>query len=256
MEKNKNGNKILFIIAVCLLVVLLSMVFLKLFIYKETDKEYMSPKDVDPSLITKLTSYLDIANLDNEITFYAGSYVTSNNLSYSAVGKMIYNYIKLYDTNKLEVVSNKENCLYRIKSDEFLTYRDKLLENSNFYLDQEHYNSFNISDNLYAKVEGEYLYIYKKEIEDSIYKYYHGLYSYTLMDNNNTIILTEYYIRCNKTTYTCYNNTKENPMEVNNVINYSDNFDASVVTDRLTKYNHVFKKFDGEYKWVSVDVLR
>lgn len=257
MEKNKNGNIILFLIAVCLLVVLLAMVFIKLFTYRETDEDYKQPKDVDINVIEKLSSYIDIASLDNEVSFYNGSYITSNNLSYSAIAKMIYNYILNNDSAKLEVVSNKENCIYKISKDVFLSYKDKLLKSSNFYLDLEHNNSFNIDTKTTARLESDnYIYIYNKENEENLYKYYHGLYSYTLMDNNNTIIITEYYVRCNTTTYTCYNNTKSNPMEVNNSVSYSDNFDASVLTDRLSKYNHTFEKIDGEYKWVSVDLKR
>lgn len=254
--KNDNGNKFLFTIAVLLLACLVCMIFIKIFIFdkKKEDK----PKDVSEDVIKELYSYLDITPINNEIIFYTNHYVKSNNLNYSTLAKTTYNYIVNYDKFKLETTTDEDQKLldkgtliYKIKTETFIEETSKIFENPTLTLN-EHFNAFDIDEETSAKVINDYVYIYK--LNDKInndYITYRGMLSYTLTDNNNTIIITEYYLGCDKVTRKCYDVSGTN--ESQNLISYNENLDASTMTPKLKKYEHTFKKIDGNYKWVSVE---
>lgn len=89
--KNEKENKFLFFIAVVLLAVLVLMIMVKIFIF---DKNKEKLPEVPDSVINELNSYLDIKNVNNDVTFYMDQYIDSKNLSYVAIGNVAYNYIK------------------------------------------------------------------------------------------------------------------------------------------------------------------
>ena len=122
--ENEKENKFLFFIAVVLLAVLVLMIMVKIFIF---DKNKEKLPEVPDSVINELNSYLDIKNVNNDVTFYMDQYIDSKNLGYVAIGNVAYNYIKRYDNLKIEVVSeddkkvfNKEGVLdTKIKLEDF-----------------------------------------------------------------------------------------------------------------------------------------
>lgn len=254
--KNDYGNKFLFTIAVLLLACLVCMVFIKIFIFDKKKED--RPKEVSEDVIKEIYSYLDVTPLNNEITFYANQFIKSNNLSYQTLAKVTYNYIVNYDKFKLEATTDEDQKLidkgtliYKIKTEKFIEETSKIFENPALTLN-EHFNTFDINEETSAKVINDYVYIYK--LNDKInnnYITYRGMLSYTLTDNNDTIIITEYYLGCDKETRKCYDTfgIQNTP----NSITYNENLDASTMTPKLKKYEHTFKKIDGNYKWVSVE---
>ena len=219
--ENEKENKFLFFIAVVLLAVLVLMIMVKIFIF---DKNKEKLPEVPDSVINELNSYLDIKNVNNDVTFYMDQYIDSKNLGYVAIGNVAYNYIKRYDNLKIEVVSED----------------DKKVFNKEGVLDTK------------IKLED-----FKKVIAPKVSNnaYYHGMLSYTMMDNNNTIKITEYYLGCDKETKYCYNNQSydKNMLKKNNYVLYDDMLDVSTITEKLKKYVHTFKKVDEHYKWFSVE---
>ena len=240
--ENEKENKFLFILAVTLLAVLAAMIFIKTFMFDKSKEEKI---DVPESLINELYSYVDIKNLNNEISFYVDNYINSQNLGYTTVAKMTYNYINKYDNLKIEAVNDVDKSLFK----EDVT---SVILKSNFGLD-EHFSKFDIDENTSAYIEGEYLFIYKRnEPIDSNYVSYRGLISYTLLDNANKIQLTEYYLICDKVSKVCYDSNNEMK---NAYITYNENLNVSTMTDKLKKYVHTFEKIDEKYKWISVEGL-
>lgn len=255
--ENEKENKFLFILAVTLLAVLAAMIFIKIFMFDKSKEEKI---DVPESLINELYSYVDIKNLNNEISFYVDNYINSQNLGYTTVAKMTYNYINKYDNLKIEAVNDVDKSLFKedgtllnkIKIKDFEKDVTSVILKSNFGLD-EHFSKFDIDENTSAYIEGEYLFIYKRnEPIDSNYVSYRGLISYTLLDNANKIQLTEYYLICDKVSKVCYDSTTE---EKNTYITYSEDLNVSTMIDKLKKYVHTFEKIDEKYKWISVEGL-
>ena len=235
--ENEKGNKFLFFIAVVLLAVLVLMIMVKIFIF---DKNKEKLPEVPDSVINELNSYLDIKNVNNDVTFYMDQYIDSKNLGYVAIGNVAYNYIKRYDNLKIEVVSeddkkvfNKEGVLdTKIKLEDFKKVIAYLF-NETFDYD---YTEFSIDEETSACLNGDYIFIYKlNEPKVSNNAYYHGMLSYTMMDNNNTIKITEYYLGCDKKTKYCYNNQSydKNMLKKNNYVLYDDMLDVSTITEEL-----------------------
>ena len=173
---------------------------------------------------------------------------------------MTYNYINKYDNLKIESVNDTDKSLFKedgtllnkIKINDFEEDVNSVISKSNFGLN-EHFNKFDIDENISAYIKGEYLFIYKRnEPIDSNYVSYRGLISYTLLDNANKIQLTEYYLICDKISKICYdsNNEKENTY-----ITYSEDLNVSTMIDKLKKYVHTFEKIGEKYKWISVEGL-
>ena len=108
--ENEKENKFLFILAVTLLAVLAAMVFIKTFMFDKSKEEKI---DVPESLIDELYSYIDIKNLNNEISFYVDNYINSQNLGYTTIAKMTYNYINKYDNLKIESVNDTDKRLFK-----------------------------------------------------------------------------------------------------------------------------------------------
>ena len=132
--KNEKENKFLFFIAVVLLAVLVLMIMVKIFIF---DKNKEKLPEVPDSVINELNSYLDIKNVNNDVTFYIDQYIDSKNLGYVVIGNVAYNYIKRYDNLKIEVVSeddkkvfNKEGVLdTKIKLEDFKKHLIMIIQN-------------------------------------------------------------------------------------------------------------------------------
>lgn len=255
--ENEKGNKFLFILAVTLLAVLAAMVFIKTFMFNKSKEEKI---DVPESLIDELYSYIDIKNLNDEISFYVDNYINSQNLGYTTIAKMTYNYINKYDNLKIESVNDTDKSLFKedgtllnkIKINDFEEDVTSVISKSNFGLN-EHFNKFDIDENTSAYIKGEYLFIYKRnEPIDSNYVSYRGLIGYTLLDNANKIKLTEYYLICDKISKICYDGNNEMK---NAYITYNENLNVSTMTDKLKKYIHTFEKIDEKYKWISVEGL-
>ena len=253
--ENEKGNKFLFTIAVTLLAVLIIMVLIKTFLFDKNKKENI---EVPESLINELYSYIDIKKYENDQSFYAPYYLDGQNISPLTVARMTYNYINKYDNIKFEAVTDEEkkgfedgNIISKIKIKTFEEESTNIINKTNFTLNYYKNTKFDIDDETSAFINNDYLYIYKRndKLENNMV-YYHGLVSYTLMDEGNTIVLTEYFLLCDKNTNICYDDDNK---AKNNSITYSNNLDASTMTDKLKKYSHTFKKVDEEYKWFNVE---
>lgn len=253
--ENEKENKFLFIIATTLLAVLILMVLVKLFVF---DKNKQEVEEIPESLIKELYSYIDINNVTNNSTYYFPHYLDNQNIDSSVVSKMTYNYIKNYDNLKIKVVNDEDKKLFtkngtletKISKSVFLEKAKYLVDKNNYYLED-----FDIDSETSAYVSEDNVYIYKRnDIKDNEYIYYRGLMSYTVMDNNDTIKITEYYLNCNKNTKECFNGDSNN--KVKSGITYSETLDPSKKTGNLVKYTHTFKKEDGHYKWVNVEPLQ
>ena len=72
---------------------------------------------------------------------------------------------------------------------------------------------------------------------------------YLVTDNNATIKIYDYYLKCNIETNICYND--ERNRYINNNVKYTEDLNLDNYTNYLTTYEHTFKYDNGNYYWVS-----
>lgn len=256
-----NKKKIWLYIAVILLVIIIGFLFIKIFNFnneaKNNNKEL---PEVSNDLIQELYSYLDIYNPNGVMTMYSKIYTTKNNLNADVLEKVILNYIVNYDKSKLENLTidelKQENIdgtpLYKIKTEVFNSSLIKLFGkdtkiNLKDFTYQENIKAINTSNK-------EYFYIYQTNDNiNNIYEIFKKMDRYLVTDNNKTIKIYDYYLKCNKETAICYNDERNS--YINNNIKYSINLNLDDYVNYLTLYEHTFKYENGNYYWVSSNAV-
>lgn len=250
----KKGKKLIIYLIVIILAITIVFLFLKIFKFdKKVNTEYPEVTEADIKEIYKL---IPEKNYNAGSSFYVGSYLTSNNIGYSTISLVTYNYIERTNPFKFEVITENDvnlvgknyKLLYKINKEYFLEMVKYIFKETNYYI-----LDFKIDENKSAKIKDgyDYLYIYESnnELDDNII-YYKGLDSYTVENGNESIKIIEYFLKCNKTTKVCYDNEGTNEA-VNNNIKYSENLNINEYKDKLKRYEHKFSYIDGHYKFVS-----
>lgn len=253
-----NKKKILLYVAVILLVILIGFLFIKIFDFEnEPKKSDNGIPEVTLELVDQLYSYLDIDNPNGIMTMYSNIYTTVNNLSYDVLEKMILNYTINYDTTNLENLTSAEllqenvegTPLYKIKTAVFNTNLSKLFGNE---AKLQFTANFIFQENIRAILSnsGDYYYVYEtNEINNNSYKVFKKMDRYLVTDNNATIKIYDYYLKCNIETNICYND--ERNRYINNNVKYTEDLNLDNYINYLTTYEHTFKYDNGNYYWVS-----
>lgn len=250
----KKGKKLVAYLIVILSVIIIAFLFWKIFKFdKKVNVEYPEVTEAD---IKEIYKFFPERNYNAGPSFYIGSYLASNNIGYSTISLVTYNYIERNNPFKFETITEEDislvgkdyKLLYKINKDYFLEMVKYIFKETNYYI-----LDFKIDENKSAKIKDEYdyLYIYESnnELDDNII-YYKGLDSYTVENGNESIKIIEYFLKCNKTTKVCYDNEGTNEI-VNNNIKYSENLNINEYKDKLKRYEHKFSYEDGHYKFVS-----
>lgn len=247
----KKSTKLLFIIAVVLLVVLAILIFLKVFMFDNTTID----NNVNKELVEQLYEYIPDDNEYQINSIYTTHYVQFNNINYSTISIIIYNYIINNEEFLLEKVndnevSNLSNVLYKIELADFKKCMNIIFGDDVSYEPKD----FTIDNTKSAKVINNYIYVYESnnDLKDNyiVYKQYD---SYTITDDGNTIQIYEYYLKCDKTTFICYDD--DNTSYINNKVKYSDNLNINDYKDNLRKYVHTYRLKNDNYYWESIETI-
>ena len=257
------------IIAV-ILVIAICIIFINVFAFE--DKPTNNPsKDETPEVTEDLVNQLYSYIPENEMglhTMYTGYYNTINNINNDIILSMIYEYLLEFDEFSLETTSLSEltnksillstdnindlNPLYKIRFDVIKNTFSKIFgEKQTFKIANFRYNY-----NTLGRIDNteEYLYIFNNtpletDKSDIVFR---GITKYAVTDNNKTIEIYDYYLRCDLNTNNCYND--EGKKQLNNNIKYQDNFDILNYLDKTVTYKHIFKFENDYFYWFSSDL--
>lgn len=261
------NKKWLIYVIVILLVIGICFLFITVFNFegnKENETEIPEPTE---NLISQLYKCLP-ENEMNYQTMYTGNYVRLHNISNSIIESMIYNYLKSFNNSKLETTSIEEmqaagviatndniNDITPLSKVKVEVFKDTypLLFGSSKELTVE---NFRYNYNTEAVVDGnsEYYYFYENtplENNDNeiIFK---DIVRYVVTENNQTIEIYDYYLKCDLNNNNCYNDERKE--DINNTIKYNANLNIDNYIDNLTTYKHTFKYEDGYYYWYSSEL--
>ncbi len=229
----KNLSKKIGIFLIIGILVIILIIFLsKVFSFQDNKEENLN--EITEELISKLYSYIPQSIYFD--TVYSGNYTNKNILNNSAIELMAYNYleenklfndkVKREDFQKALFEVFGENIAYKPKDIQISPTTSLVFENDTFTKSN------------------------KEIIKNNDYVIFNDKTIYTVMANKN-IIITDYYLKCNKLTKVCYNDEKES--EINNYYKYSDDLESSLNKDNLRKYNHTFIYKDGKYYWEKTE---
>lgn len=253
----KKGQKIIITIMGLVLALIILLLFTKVF--KFDKKDTTKYPEVTETQIKELYELFSVKDYNNNVSFYIGNYITNNNINYSVISIVTYDYIQRTNPFKFETITtedeniteNKYELLSKINKEYFLETVKYLFGKTNYYL-----IDFKIDATKSAKIKDdyEYLYIYETDnkVDDNII-YYKGLESYTVENSNESIKLIEYFLKCNKTTKICYNTEGQNEV-VNNKVKYSEGMDISTYINDLQKYEHKFVYENDHYRYESTNI--
>ena len=247
-------QKIILTITSIILAILLLIIFGKVFKF-ERNKEVPEGNTVPETLIDDLYSYLPTANDYGLETVYNGYYSSFSGLSPAIVEQMIINYLVKHDSDKVESLSEVElrtvidntstRPLYKISNDNMMYGLKKVFgENKTFRV-----TDVSIDYNTKAYFRNNYLYVFTDQSNmTNNYEIYKGKISYSV-DDDKTIKIVDYYLKCDKLTNVCYNDEKQK--NVNDKVTYSSNLKITDYINDLQQYQHVFKLNNTDYYWES-----
>lgn len=251
MSTNK---KITIGIIVLFVVGILIFLFFKLFTFDTNDKK---ENIIDDSLAKEIYEKLTTDEVGVNYTFYNAFNTKYTNLSPEFVAKIAYldltsSYEELtpeeFETIVLPNLPNEfeYNPLVKIDGN---TFNDKIksifgddieIINTNFVIDEKQRGYYDQKRN--------YVYIY--ESNDIKTKYYteRKMIGFEEKNNGDTLIIYDYFIKCEPDTKKCYND--DHLVNPNNNVTL-DNVD---ITKGAT-YKHTFKKINNKYIWDSSNLI-
>ena len=256
-------RKIIMVLIAILLVILLITLFITLFDFENEPNDTDNLPKVTEELINELYSYIPKNEMGLQ-TMYTGFYNQIANLSNDIIQSMIYEYIKNYDEFKLETTSLEEmyasgvldstsntndiTPLYKISLNEFNAIFPKIFGKNAEYRNENF--RYNYNTLLRLDSNNEYYYVYNNtpltsNLNDVVFR---DITQYAVTNNNETIIIYDYYLRCDLNTNICYDD--ERKREVSNVT-YTEDFDINNYLDELATYKHTYRYEDGYYYWSS-----
>lgn len=270
MVKFMKTRKIIMCIIAVILVIAIMFLFVNVFAFEDDPVENTptaTTPEITEDLINQLYSYIP----ENEMglhTMYTGYYNTINNISNDIILSMIYEYLLEFDEFSLEATSLDE-----------LTINNVLLSNDNINDLKPLYKiSVDVVNETFPKIFGEsqtfkianfrynyntlgrldstnsYFYIFNNtpletNKNDIVFR---GITKYAVTNNNETIEIYDYYLKCDLNTNNCYND--EEKKLLNNNIKYTDNFDINNYLDKTVTYKHTYKFEHDYYYWFSSDL--
>ena len=258
----KNNEKIIVILGVLIMLTFLVWIFLTVFKFEKNPKiDTFNVTDEEVAKVYEINSKeTDFARY----TFYSGYKIDYEDLAYDFVATLAYQ--ELLKENKLKedvtiddlkeagIAINTRDVkpLYKIDINSFnekIKYifgKDVTIEN----------NSFKISNNLFGCIsqDNENVYIYEENI-DADEKYYvlKEFDSYGTKDNGQTLIIYDYFIKCNKETKDCFNDDRM--AMPNHNLKYEDGSLSNSSKNNRAKYEHIYKWDNDHYYWVSSELI-
>ena len=76
---------------------------------------------------------------------------------------------------------------------------------------------------------------------------------YAVTDNNKTIKIYDYYLKCDVNTQNCYNDDKLS--KLNNKVKYNSSININQYISDLVTYEHTFIYEDGNFHWKNSQVI-
>ena len=259
-----NKRKVVMYLLVFILVVVICLGFVKFFGF-ESNKEESKTNDINEELVLKLYSYLIDVNASKVTSMYNGNYASYNSLSYDSILIMIYEYIKTYDEFELEattidellnnnIINNQDGVipLYKIKIEEIEKVFKIIFGNS----EKLNVIDFSYDINTFFKFDSNktYYYVYTNNIsEENSDVVFKEMLRYAVTDNNKTIKIYDYYLKCDVNTQNCYNDDKLS--KLNNKVKYNSSININQYISDLVTYEHTFIYEDGNFHWKSSQVI-
>ncbi len=240
----------LYIIVVFLIVGIIWL-FLKIFAFNK-DNNTINYQEVTSEQVEELYSYLPTLSVSSMSSMYNNIYTAGNNLNYAIINLMAYNYIKEYDSFKLESVTSvdksnvNQSVIYKISKENMDSVIKKIFGQDIKY----DYKNFNIDESTSGLYKDNYLYIYNKE-NVANYVIYKNKVSYTVTDNGNTIKIYDYFLKCDKVTKMCYND--DAMTMVNGYITYQENMVVNE-SSNVQMYEHTYKLENDHYYWLKTEL--
>ena len=259
-----NKRKVVMYLLVFILVVVICLGFLKFFGF-ESNKNNDSSSEINEKLVLKLYSYLIDVNASKVTSMYNGNYASYNSLSYDSILIMVYEYIKTYDEFELEITTidellnnniiNNQNGitpLYKIKITEFEKVF-KIIFGKNEKLNLIDF-TYNINTFFKLDANKMYYYVYtNNESKDNNEVVFKEMLRYAVTDNNQTVKIYDYYLKCDINSLNCYNDDKLS--KLNNKIKYNSSINIDSYKNSLITYEHTFIYEDGNFHWKSSQVI-
>ncbi len=250
-------KKIIIVGSVIIIVLFVLWLFPVIFNFEgnKTD-EY---KKINDELVNTLYENIISDDYHSRYTFYNAYYTKYGNLARDYILKIGYYYLK--NNNEL-----KENSL---------TNDDLIKEN----IDGKPLNKIDVSTLKKAiqsifgpdvnislgdfaidnKLKGHYvenenkIYIYETDENLEEYYIFRQRESYAISDDQ-TVVIYDYFVKCNKKTGLCYNDDRM--ANLNENIKFNNGSINTKNAGNLAKYQHTFKLIDGSYYWYSSELAK
>ena len=259
-DKHMKLKKILMYLIVALLVIGVGIAFVVIFNFDNPQEEVVP--EITEDEVFKLYNSIPENPMGYGAT-YPAYYTQYNNLSNTVVLSAIYEYILDYDASKLtsittadlpsNIVNNtnygKITPLYKVSTSTFEEFFPKLFGKDK--LDKMKIEDFRYDYQTLAEIVDGYYYIFMADpletnTNDIVF---HDMTKYLVTENNKTIEIYDYYLKCDLNTNNCYND--ERKTELNSQVKYNPNFNINNYIDNLVIYKHTFNYEDGYYYWYS-----
>lgn len=255
----KNKEKIIIGIIVVFLVIGIICLFLKVFKFEDSSRV----SSYSDEYVDEIYNDIIVDKYYSRYTLYSGFYTTYGNLAKEYIASYVYWYLESnklitlnnYDKEELMNVANFKETdfipITKIPKDTF----DKTLRElfgSNAKLDIEY---FSITPSLKCQYDSSsnnyYIYDNNTQVEDKYYVYRERE-SFEVRDNKETIIIYDYYVKCDLETNECFNDDR---MAMPNKIKLENGKIKTKDKEKLVKYKHVFKLQNHKFYWVSSEII-
>ena len=255
------NEKLLIIIGVCLMLTFLIWTFFTVFDFE--NKPAINTLKVTDSDVEKIYQSIKDDKYLSRYTVYSGFKTAYDKLSYDYVATTAYykllekqkliNDLSMTDLQEAGIAINTREVspLAKVSLDVF---NDQIKELFGDDIEIEN-TSFKITNRIngcLSKDQKE-IYIYEENVGETEYFMQRTMDSYATRDNGNTLIIYDYFIKCQSENETCYNDDRM--AMPNHYVKFSNNALTSTSVKNQAKYMHTFKWKDDHYYWVSSEII-
>ncbi len=255
------NEKILVVLGVCIMLTFLIWMFFTVFNFES--KTPISTLKVTDSDVEKIYQSIKDDKYLSRYTIYSGFKTDYDKISYDYVATMAY--YKLKEENKLisdlqmtdlqeagiAINTREVSPLAKVSLDVFNAQIKELFGNN---IEIEN-TSFKITNRLNGCLSNDQkeVYFYEENVTENEYFMQRTMDSYATRDNGNTLIIYDYFIKCQSDSGSCYNDDRM--AMPNRYVKFSNNKLSSTKVDNQAKYMHTFKWEDDHYYWVSSEII-
>lgn len=264
-------KKIIMYIIVVILVIVFAITFVNVFAFEKNKDNVDNTlySNVDNELVFKLYSYILKDDPLERATMYSYYYTKAQNLNYDVILSMIYNYMIKYDSSKLQLInledlkSNGVNsgvvdesnfkALYKMSLNDVIEV-GKIIFGKDVEIPK---TSFNMSSSLkghYLEEDGYLIYEDYRNIKEVDYIVKTKFDKYVITDEGNTLLIYDYYVKCDKNGSMCYDDDKRK-IQNKRIRNYNEKIDLENNLVNAQGYLHKFVYEDGNYHWFSTELV-